>query len=132
VTCRLLGDGPERHARADEIKNLKGEIAILRSLLERRLNTIESDAELAAAMPTLKDFALAVQKLAESAHNMDVKLGNLVNKQTLMAIASDIICCMVDNIRTLVGTTPTQEEVDVLVEKMGQQIVRLIAEKENL
>jgi len=131
ITCKLLGDSPQRHSQADEIKSIRGEIALLKSLLETRLNMIRSDAELVAAMPTLKDYALAVEKLATACHNMDVKLGNLLNKQTLMSLAQDIIQILDTAIRPLAGTTPTQETIDQTIEEIGQKIVEAIATKEN-
>lgn len=131
IACKLLGDAPQRHAQADQIKSLVGEIAILRSALERRLNTIESDAELIAAMPTLKDFALALDKLATSCHNMDVKLGNLLDKQALMSLAQDIIHIIERGIRPFASSTPTNEEIDEAIESIGREIVQAIATKEN-
>lgn len=131
IACKLLGDAPARHAQADEIKNLKGEIAILRSALERRLNMIDSDAELIAAMPTMKDFALALEKLATSCHNMDVKLGNLIDKQALMSLAQKMIGIIDRNIRIFADSKPSQEQVDEAVETIGQEIVKAIAEQEN-
>jgi len=131
IACKLLGDSPKRHAQADEIKNLKGEIAILRSALERRLNMIETDAELIAAMPTMKDFALALEKLATSCHNMDVKLGNLIDKQALMSLAQKMIGIIDKGLRDFVDTTPTNKQIDEAVEAIGQKIVTAIAEQEN-
>lgn len=131
IACKLLGDAPERHAQSDQLKSLRGEIAILRSALERRLNTIETDAELIAAMPTLKDFALALDKLATSCHNMDVKLGNLIDKQALMNLAQKIIQIIERNIRIFEAHPPTSEQIDEAIEEIGQQIVRAIAEQEN-
>lgn len=131
IACKLLGDSPKRHSQADDIKSLRGEIAILRSALEHRLNTIETDAELVAAMPTLKDFALALDKLATSCHTMDVKLGNLIDKQALMSLAQDIIQIIDTNIRPFATNPPTTEQVDETVETIGQQIVQAIATKEN-
>jgi len=131
IACKLLGDAPERHANADELKSLRGEIAILRSALERRLNIIESDAELIAAMPTLKDFALALDKLATSCHNMDVKLGNLLDKQALMSLAQRMIKIIEEAMRPFADRKASNEEIDEAVEAVGQAIVEAIAEQEN-
>jgi hypothetical protein len=131
ISSKLLGDAPARHAAADEIKSLRGEIALVKSLLEARLNMIENQAELVAAMPQLKDFALAVEKLATACHNMDVKLGTLLDKQALMSLAQDIIQIIDRAIRPLVGKTPSTEQIDEVVEAVGTGIVEAIATKEN-
>ena len=131
IACKLLGDAPSRHAASDHIKSLVGEIAIMRAALERRINTIETDAELIAAMPTIKDFAVALDKLATSCHAMDVKLGNLLDKQALMSLAQEIIHIIERNLRRFADRTPTNEQIDEVVELIGREIVQAIAQKEN-
>ena len=131
IACRLLGNAPERHAEGDTLKSLRGEIVILRSLLERRLNTIESDAEMIAATPTIKDCALAIDKLATSCHNMDVKLGNLLDKQALMTLAQRIIVIIEEGIRPFAEQTVTNRQIDETVEIIANSIATAIAEQEN-
>ena len=131
IACSQLGDTPERHAQAEQLKSISGEIVILRSLLETRLNMIDNPAELIAAMPMLKEYTLAVEKLATSCHTMDVKIGNLLDKQALMNLAREIITIIETNIRPLADTTPTGIEIDELVEAIGQDLVSAIAAQEN-
>jgi vacuolar-type H+-ATPase subunit E/Vma4 len=131
IATRCLGDAPERHAAADQLKSLRGEIVILRSLLESRLNLIDNDAELIAAMPIVKDFTVAVEKLVTACHNMDVKLANLLDKQALMTLAQELIVIIEENIRPLVDTTPASNKIDEVIEAIGQAIVLTIARKEN-
>jgi hypothetical protein len=131
IACSQLGDSPERHAKADQLKSISGEIVIMRSLLESRLNMIENPAEMVAAMPMLKEYALAVEKLATSCHTMDVKIGNLLDKQALMNLAREIIAIIETNIRPLADTTPTGLEIDELVEAIGQDLITAIAAQEN-
>lgn len=131
IACSVLGDSPERHASDAEMKSVKGEIAIVRSLLESRLNMIQNDAELVSAMPLLKDYALAVEKLASSCHAMDVKLSNLLSKNVLLSLAQDMIGIIDSHIRELVDTQPSSKEIDQIIESIGREIVEAIAEKEN-
>lgn len=131
IANRVLGDAPERFAAAEQLKDLRGEIVVLKSLLERRINIAENDAELIASTPAIKDLAAAIEKLTVSAHNMDVKLANLLDKKTLMSLAQEIIGIIEENIRPLVDTTPSNEKVDETVEAIGMAIVQAIAAKEN-
>lgn len=131
IASRCLGDAPERHSSGDQLKSLKGEIVILRSLLESRLNLIENDAEMIAAMPVIKDFATAIEKIVASCHAMDVKLANLLDKQALMTLAQELIVIIEENLRPLVDTTPDTEKIDETIEAIGQAIVLAIARKEN-
>lgn len=129
VACKLLGDAPERHAQIDSLKSLRGEIALLRSLIESRMNMIESQAELVAAMPMLKDSFIAVEKLVSACHQMDVKLANLLDKQTLISLAQDIIRIIDARVRKI---TKDDVDVDAVIEQIGQQIVTAIAHKEKV
>jgi hypothetical protein len=131
IATAELRDTAYRHAQGDKLKDLKGEIVILRSLLEARLNMINGDAELIAAMPTLKDYAQTIEKIISSCHAMDVKLANLLNKSALIQVAQDIIVIMEENLRPLVDTTPSTETVDETIEAIGRSIVESIAKQEN-
>jgi len=128
VACKLLGDAPQRHSQTDTLKSLRGEIALLRSLIESRLNMIQSDAELVAAMPALKDSFLAVEKLVASCHQMDIKLANLLDKQALISLAQDIIKIIDQHMRSIARD---DIDVNVAVEAVGQEIVTAIAKREN-
>lgn len=121
---KLLGDSPQRHAAADEVKSLKTEIALLRALVERRLNMIETDAELAHALPQLKDTFLAVEKLVTSCHSMETKLGELLNKSALLSLAQKIVHVIDLNLDGI----PDRDEI---VEKIGNEIAACIAEQTN-
>jgi hypothetical protein len=131
IACRALGDAPERHAQATQLKSINGEIVIMRSLVEQRLNMIQDDAELVSAMPVIKDCLVASAKLAEVAHTMDTKLGNLLSKAAIIALAQEIIVIIETALRDLVGTEVTTEVVDMSVENIGDAIIAAVAAKEN-
>jgi hypothetical protein len=133
ITNKLIGDSAERHAKQDHLKSLVGEIAILRALFEKRLNTSTTDVELVAATPALKDLAGQIEKLVASTHAMDVKLGNLLGKGALVSLAQDLISIIAKHIQPFADadTPPTQNEVDEAIERIGTEIVESIASKEN-
>lgn len=131
IACKALGDAPERHAAADQLKSINGEIVIMRSMVETRINMVENDAELIAAMPVIKDCLVASAKLAETAHAMDVKLGNLLGKNALIALAQELIEIIENNLRPFVGQEVTNQMVDEAIESVGTSIVAAIATKDN-
>jgi hypothetical protein len=131
IACKALGDAPERHAQAEQLKSISGEIIIMRSLVEQRLNMIEDDGDLITAMPIIKDCLIAAAKLAEVSHAMDQKLGNLLSKAAIIALAQEIIVIIETALRELVGTEVTTEIVDMSVENIGNAIVAAVAAKEN-
>ena len=128
---RFLGDAAVRHAESDQIKSLVGEIAILRALLERRLNSIENEAEAVSMGAGIKDTMLAIDKLVNSWHAMDVKLGNVLSKQALLKLAQDIIEIITKEIRPFENKSVTTSDVDEAIENIADAIVEAVATQEN-
>jgi hypothetical protein len=125
VNKKLFGDAPIRHLEADEIKSLKTEIALLRSMIEKRWNMLENDIEFVAAFPTMKDSFLAVEKLVSSCHQMEVKLDMLISKQALLSLAQKIVGVIQDELPA------TIEERDAMIERIGCRIADAIQEQGN-
>jgi len=130
INNNLVRDAVERHTSAKDIKSLVGEIGVLRSLFEKRVNNAGSDPELVQATPALKDLAIAIQKLVESTHSMDMKLGNVIGKQALVSLAHEIIQIIYTQLQPLADRVP-QHDLDDAVEAIGTRIVDAIAEQEN-
>lgn len=120
ISKKLFGDAPIRHLDADEIKSIQTEIALLRSMVERRWNMLENDVEFVAAFPTMKDSFLAIEKLVTSCRTMEEKLDQLVNKQALLSLAQKIV-------GVIQGNLPKDlENRDIIVEEIGTQIAEAI------
>jgi len=126
LTNKLIGDAARRHAGADEIKSLRDEIAITRAIMERRLNTVKTDAELASAMPQIHSYMMALEKLVSSCHQMEVKLGALLDKTALLTVAQKII-----NVIDTKITRDMVPERDELIAEIAREIVQAIATQEN-
>lgn len=124
ITTRSLGDSPHRHAASKEIKSLRDEIALIRALIEKRINLIQSDAEFIAAMPTIQSAMMTVEKLVSSCHTMETKLGLLLNKGSLLSLAQTIIHIISEALEGV----PNRNEI---VEQVGQEIVKAIAAQDN-
>jgi len=120
----LFGDAPERHAKASELKSLRTEIALLKTFCEKRINLMESDADFISSMGPVKDAFMAIEKLVVSCHNMEVKIGELLSKQSLMSLAQKIVHVISTNLEGV-------ENKDIILEKVGKEIVDLIAQQEN-
>ena len=131
LASRFLGESAVRHAESDKIKSLNGEIAILRALLERRLNSIENEAEAVSMAPGIKDTMLAIDKLVNSWHAMDVKLGNVLSKNALLKLAQEIIEIITKTIRPFENTNVTTADVDEAIENIADAIVEAVAAQEN-
>lgn len=126
LTNKLIGDAARRHAAADEIKSLRDEIAITRGMVEIRLNEAKTSTELISAMPQIHSYMLALEKLVSSCHQMEVKLGDLLDKSALLSAAQRVINVIDTNL-----PVDLFEGRDELVGKIAQEILSAIATQEN-
>lgn len=125
LTNERLGEAAGRHSANSEIKSLREEIAITRAIIEMRLNSVSTEAELAAAMPAIHSYIVAIEKLVSSCHAMETKLGKLLDKTSIMSLAQRLISIIADNLGPEV---PGRDEI---VEKIARAIIDAVASQEN-
>ena len=126
ISKRLFGDAPTRHMTADEVKSLRVEIAMLRTMIERRWNMIDNDVEFANSFSTMKDSFMALEKLITSCHTLEVKLDNLMSKSALLSLAQKVVSVINQH---LPEDMPDRAP---LVEKIGEDIFEAIKNQENI
>lgn len=126
LTNKTIGDTARRHAGADEIKSLRDEIALMRALVELRLNAINGEVEMIASAPGIQQMILGIEKLVSACHTMEIKLGNLLDKNALITLAQKIITI----IDTEIGPDVTNR--DEIIGRIGEQILDSIMKQENL
>jgi hypothetical protein len=124
ITCKYLGDSPNRHLAAQELKSLREEIALTRSMIETRMNMIESEAEFVASMPVFQSYMNTIATLVTACHQMEVKLGVLLSKSALLSLAQKMVEVISTNLQGIPGK-------DEIVEKVANEIVTLVLAQEN-
>lgn len=84
-------------ARVDElaidpnIKNLRGEIGILRLMIEARLNTCKDDYDLMLQSAAIATLVTQANSLVTSCHRIETLTGQLLDKQTLAEFAVKVV-----------------------------------------
>lgn len=124
LTTTYLGDSPDRHIASDELKSLREEIAITRALVEKRLNMIQNESEFLAAMPAVQSAMNTIEKLVTSCHNMEVKLGNLLNKSALLQVAQQLVEIISVELEGV-------HNRNAIVDQIASKIVEAISQAEN-
>ena len=113
-----------RHSQVEELKSLREEIALCRSLVERRLNMIETSADFLSAIGTVNTLFLTLEKLITSCHRLEVNLGTLLSKAALLDLAKEMVEILMSELEHVDG-------YEELVDRIGEQIVAAIADKEQ-
>ena len=108
----------------DELRTIREEIAIARTLLEERLNTIKTDADLIAACGPLNTLLLTIERLTTSCLKLDTTTGNLMARPTLLRIASDTVAIILQELKDI----PNHEEI---VDKISRRMAEIIDSAEE-
>jgi hypothetical protein len=119
LTNPEISESAGRHNQAEELKSLREEIAICRSLVERRLNMIESNADLLAAVGQVNSLFLTLEKLISSCHRLETSLGTLLSRASLLDLARGIVGIIMDELE---GIDDYEEIIDRISEKIIAQV----------
>jgi len=76
---------------APAIMSLREEIAILRMMLERRLNSCKSEVELLGSANAVGDLISKIEKVLTSCHRLELSAGLHLDKPTALAMGTKIM-----------------------------------------
>jgi hypothetical protein len=103
------------------IKGLRDEIAILRMMLESRLEHCKTKTDLMLHTGPISDMIMKIEKVVSSCHKLEKNMGQVLDKSTLLNFASRVI--------QIVGATlEGVEGADQLNEEIGNRILVAIGE----
>lgn len=111
----------EQKKCSPDLKNLRDEIAILRMLLEERLQQCESPTDLLLHGSAISDLTLKIKAMVESCHKLEEKMGNVLDRQQILDFASRII--------TILGNELSGQ--DTILDKISNKILVAIGELGN-
>ncbi len=110
-------------AKSSNIKSLREEIGVLRMLLEERMNSIGDDlGQLMLNSGELSEMVVKIDKLVNSCHNLESKLGVMIDKTTLLNLTEQIVKIIGDEIKSL-------EQSDEILDRISSQILSVMNEQ---
>lgn len=111
-----LAQEVERHGASDAVKSLKEEIAISRTLLERRLNSIKDHGDLIAATGQIVTLLTTIERLVSSCHKMEKSLEILIGKDRVLALAQVVVRVLLEELEGLEG-------YEQIVDRVGARLI---------
>lgn len=81
----------DEKAGGSEIKSLRDEIAILRILVEERMNACKDSHDLMMQSGPISDLIMRVDKVVNSCNRLEMQLGVMLDKTQALQWASEII-----------------------------------------
>ena len=73
------------------IKDLRDELAILRMILEEKLNSVANPTDLILQSGNISDMVMKIERLVTSCQKLEDRLGVTIDKAKVIAIAEQII-----------------------------------------
>ena len=104
-----------RHATSPAVKSLRDEIAILRMMMEERLNRCQDDMDLVLQSGPISDLVMKIDKVVQSCHKLEGAMGQLLDKQAILQFASEVI--------DIISESVTDE---TLMEQIGNKIMAIV------
>jgi len=110
-----------QHAESSEVKSLRDEIAIARTLLEERWNQMKEETDVLAAVGPINTLLVTIEKLVSSCQKLEASLGSLLAKPTLLSVAQQIVGILIEELQGVPG-------YERLIDRISDRIIKTIAE----
>ena len=81
----------EEKSSSAQIKGLRDEIAILRMLIEERLNSCHDSHDLLLYSGPISDLVMKVDKVVNSCNRLEVQLGAMLDKTQALQFSAEIV-----------------------------------------
>ncbi len=100
---------------SDNVTSLRDEVAILRIMIEEKINSCEDAHDLMLISSPLSDLIMKVEKVVVSCNKLESKLGNLLDRTKALQFAQIIV--------QIIGNYVTDEEQ---LDKISSEILQAL------
>ncbi len=108
----------------DELRSIREEVAVARMLLEERLNSIKTDADLVSACGPLNTLLLTIEKLTSSCLKLDISVGNLLAKPVILKMSNNIVAIILEELVDIPGH-------ELIIDKITTRIIAVVSSLEG-
>jgi len=117
----------EKFAGHNKLKTLNEEVAILRMLVEEKVNQCNDMTELMLVSDPVSNMVMKVQKLVESCDKLETKSGVLLNKQQIQNIATQLMQATAAKINEFADVHKIKsEDVSSLLEAIANEFLSIL------
>lgn len=122
----------EKFAGHNKLKTLNEEVAILRMIVEEKINQCDDMSELLLVSGPVTEMVMKVQKLVESCDKLETKSGSLLNKQQISNIASQLMQATAAKINEFAEVKDiANEDVSSLLEAIANEFISILQGDSN-
>ena len=121
-----LQESMKRQSEIEEVRSLREEIHLVRSMVERRLNMVEDDDRggMLLAFSNVNTYMQTLEKLISSCHRMEVSLGSLLTKASVFSLGQEIVLILAEELKDI-------DDYETIIDRISEQVVVAISAQEN-
>ncbi len=108
----------------DKLKSLREEIALLRLMIEARINQCTDTHDLLLQSGPLSDLVMKVEKAVKSCNQLEGSLGDMLDKQKVKNLAAAFMNIIANKIGEYIGAL---EDKGIVLEDKGASLIESIA-----
>lgn len=105
-----------KHSDNEAIYSLRDEIALIRTLMTDKLRQLDNDLEIQLATPIIINLAQTLERLVKTSSQVEVKLGAMLSKETVVLLAQGIMQVLASEIQHIPG-------YEAIIDKIHQRIL---------
>lgn len=109
-----------------KIKSLREEIAILRVLLEEKINHCDDTHSLLMSSGPISDLIMKIEKVVASCHRLESSLGNLLDKTRIKQIANELLNSVANRVNEFIGDP---EIIEQLLESIANDLLKTLEQQ---
>lgn len=105
----------DKFAESDKVKSLRGEIGVLRILLEETVDQCTSAKELTMNAGKISDLVVKIEKLVASCHRLETNLSMVLDRNEILKIANNIVIVINNHVKD-----------PIVIENIAQDVSRVL------
>lgn len=110
--------------RGTELTSMRDDVALMRTMIEDRLNLAKSDAERLAAYSQIGNWMGTLDKLVNSLNRLEEKTSAVLTRETLMKVAQSLVQVIAEEIANL-------PDSEMVIDAIAQRVVPVIENATN-
>jgi hypothetical protein len=110
----------DEKSQSDQLKSLRDEIAILRMLIEERLNSCRDSHDLMLYSGPIADLVMKVDKVVNSCNRLEVNLGVMLDKTQALQFAAEIVEAVGRHVEDQEALVAISDEITNVLARIGQ------------
>ena len=113
----------DHHINSSGLKTLRDEIAILRVILEERLNSCSDTTELIMYSGPISELVMKIEKIVVSCNKLEQSMSMVLDKQALLQFASETV-------RVISEELGEVDNAEMIMEKIADRIISNLKSEE--